>query len=283
MPPVSRPCVILSRRRTGAGDIYKLLEQHLPWKRLGSEPFFWDRPLGYIAQQYARGEIDAARTALGEELRKGLFFKHQYETESWDFNLMLFEHMAELGYGAILFERRDEHERLFSLVVAQTFSAWARDGIDGLRERIRRGDLVPVIDLDAVRTMVRQEMAYQCWFDANYARFGIDTLRLSYEDFYRNGLAALPLADALFAFAGAGVRESVLDDASLLRFIFGGEHHTMGLLAYSDALRQAHAVILDELQQDQSGFGALTDDTLLAEPPTDPLAQPPAGEPPPAG
>ena len=243
----SRPCVILSRRRTGAGDVYKLLGNHVPWTKIDAEPFFWSRSLGEVSKRFHAQEESSARDLLLTELSRGLFFKHQYETESWAFNSFLLQLLEACNYRVIRFEREDEAERLFSMVVASHFSSWARDGIGELRERLRRGESIAPVDLQRVRHLVREEQQYRQWFDAEYAKYRIETLSLSYEAFFRHGLDALPLADELFAFAGCGSRASVLDDASLLRFIFSGEHYTLGLLAYSEELREVHRVIVHEL------------------------------------
>lgn len=247
MPSAQRPCVILSRRRTGAGDIHNLLGSYVPWHRLGPEPFFWSRPLGEVSKRFHAKDVAQARELLLAELARGVFFKHQYETESWEFNSLLLQMLEACRYRVVRFEREDEAERLFSMVISSHFSTWARDGIDGLRERLRRREPAQPVDLDHVRKLVREEAGYKRWFDAEYGKYQIDTLSLSYEAFFRRGLRALPLADELFAFAGLGSRVSLLDDASLLRFIFSGEHYTLGLLEYSEDLRQVHAVIMDEL------------------------------------
>ena len=255
--PLPHPCIILSRRRTGAGSIYKLLAQHVPWVCMGSEPFFWSRSMGEISRRFhtqARlGEGASsplsARELLLSELSRGVFFKHQYETESIEFNSFLLQALAACRYRVVRFERDDEAERLFSMVVASHFSTWGREGIGQLRDRLRHREPMPPVDLDEVRKLVREEMRHRQAFDAEYSRHQIDTLTLSYEGFFRRGVQALPAADALFAHAGISSRSAVVDDASLLRFIFSGDHHTLGLMAYSEDLREVHRVIVETLAQ----------------------------------
>lgn len=254
---LQRPCIILSRRRTGAGSLYKLLAQHVPWVRMGSEPFFWSRAMGEVSRRFhtqaSVGESASghpnARELLLSELSRGVFFKHQYETESPEFNSFLLQSLAACRYRVLRFEREDEAERLFSMVVASHFSVWAREGMDQLRERLRRREPTPPVNLDEVRKLVREEQRHRLAFEAEYSRHDIETMSLSYEGFFRQGVLALRQADELFAFAGIGSRGSVLDDASLLRFVFSGEHYTLGLMAYSDDLREVHRVIVETLAQ----------------------------------
>lgn len=241
------PCVILTRRRTGAADLYRLLGNYLPWERKGNEPFLWSRSMGDVSKRFHAGELDAAKQLLSAELSKGITFKHQFETESWGFNTFLLQALEACGYRVIRVEREREDERLFSLLVASHFSTWAREGIEGVRERLRKREPAPDIAAARVSALVRDEAGYRRWIDAELPRYRLDCLTVTYEAFFRNGVKALSLADEIFAFAGLGSRASILDDASLLRFIFSGEHHTLGLIDYSENLFQVHQQIVAEL------------------------------------
>ncbi len=242
------PCVILTRRRTGASDLYHLLGNYVPWTCKGTEPFIWSRSMGEVSRQFHGGEQSRAREQLMGHLAEGVFFKHQFETDSFGFNQMLLSALAEAGYRVLHVEREREDERLFSLVIASHFKTWARESIETIRERLRGRQETPAIDLEQVRQMVRDELGYRRWIDAEWERHRLERLTVTYEAFFRNGLRALPLADEVFAFAGLGSRASMLDDASLLRFLFSGEHHTLGLIQYSDALFEVHRVICEELE-----------------------------------
>ena len=247
MSPVGPPCVILTRRRTGAGDIYKLLGNHMPWPRRGNEPFLWTRSMGEVSRMFHQGQPELAEEQLDAELSLGVFFKHQLETESWPFNTVLLRQLEAHRYRVIHIDRESEDERLFSMVVANHFSTWAQEGIESLRDHLRRSEPAPKVDLERVRSLVHEEAGYRRWIDEQMPKYRLERLAMSYEAFFRNGLKALPLADELFAFAGLGARASILDDASLLRFIFKGEHYTLGLMEYSADLRGVHQLIQAEL------------------------------------
>lgn len=246
-------CIVLSRRRTGASGLYDLVSQYTRQPNVGSEPFLWNRPLGHISRAFYDKRPDDVRRDLGAELERGVFFKHQYDTESYEFNLMLFDALAEAGYRVLHVERENEAERMFSAVVAMHFGAWNKTGIDQLRERIAANHVPITIDHEGVRQIVRADQVYRRWFDANYPVGRLPTLSMTYEQFYRDGIGALARADELFAFAGLGARVALLSDESLLRSTMGGEHYTLALLQYSEPLRQAYAVILDELGQGAQG------------------------------
>ena len=241
------PCVILTRRRTGASDLYHLLGNYVPWACKGTEPFIWSRSMGEVSRQFHTGDVPRARAMLMEFLAEGVFFKHQFETDSFEFNQLLLSGLSEAGYRVLNVERECEDERLFSLVIATHFKTWARESIESIRQRLRDQAEVPVIDFDRVRQLVRDELAYRRWIEAEWGRHRLERLTVTYESFFRNGLRALPLADEVFAFAGLGSRASMLDDASLLRFLFSGEHHTLGLIQYSPVLFQVHQTICEEL------------------------------------
>jgi hypothetical protein len=204
--------------------------------------------MGEISRLFHGGKPEAARAALDEELSRGVYFKHQFETESWDFNTMVLEAVAAAGYRVLYIDRDREDERLFSMVVASHFSTWAREGIANVRERLRRQETAPEVNPETVLKLVRDELRYKHWIEAELPRHGLETLSFSYEAFFRSGLGALELADQVFAFAGLGARNSVLDDASLLRFIFNGEHYSLGLIEYSDQLHKVHSLIEHELK-----------------------------------
>ena len=176
-----------------------------------------------VSRRFHTGDVPGARAQLMEFLTEGVFFKHQFETDSYDFNRLLLSALQEAGYRVLNVERECEDERLFSLVIATHFKTWARESIESIRNRLRDGQETPVIDLALVRQMVRDELAYRQWIEAEWGRHHLARLTVTYESFFRNGLRALPLADEVFAFAGLGSRASMLDDASLLRFLFSGE------------------------------------------------------------
>ena len=201
-----------------------------------------------VSRRFHTGDVPGARAQLMEFLTEGVFFKHQFETDSYDFNRLLLSALQEAGYRVLNVERECEDERLFSLVIATHFKTWARESIESIRNRLRDGQETPVIDLALVRQMVRDELAYRQWIEAEWGRHHLARLTVTYESFFRNGLRALPLADEVFAFAGLGSRASMLDDASLLRFLFSGEHHTLGLVQYSPVLFEVHQTICEELE-----------------------------------
>lgn len=242
------PCVILTRRRTGASDLYHLLGNYVPWTCKGTEPFIWSRSMGEVSRQFHTGDAARARALLMEFLAEGVFFKHQFETDSYEFNQLLLSALSDAGYRVLHVERECEDERLFSLVIATHFKTWARESIESIRDRLREQEDIPSIDLGQVRQLVRDELAYRRWIEAEWGRHRLARLTVTYESFFRNGLQALPLADEVFAFAGLGSRASMLDDASLLRFLFSGEHHTLGLIQYSPVLFQVHQTICEELE-----------------------------------
>lgn len=238
------PCIVLSRRRTGAQTLFRLLGDYLPGTNLGSDPFNWSRQLGMVSRAFHEGRQDEARALLDEQLGQGAFFSHHYESESREFNAMLFRGLADSGCRVVLIERRNEVERLFSLIMATHFGAWEREAIESLRNLINSGNITVGLDMTAIRRMVADENAYSQWFRLQYPGFGVDTFEFAYEDFFHDGIGVLDLADRLFGFVGLGARSALLNDSSLLRFSTNGGHFMKSLLQYSQELRELYAWLL---------------------------------------
>jgi len=239
--------MVLTRRRTGAAGLFALLSAHIMRPNLGSEPFLWERPLGKVSRAFLEGRHGAVREQLDEELQRGVFFKHQYDTESWDFNLMLFEALARNGYRVILVDRDNEAERIFSTFVAMHFGAWHKSNLDHIRRTLaERSETIAWEPAQITRT-VRAELGFRRWFDRVYPAFGLETMAISFEQFFRDGIGVLDIADHLFPFAGLGMRSAVLSDESLMKAVTGGDHHSLALMQYAPELREVHALIGQEI------------------------------------
>lgn len=246
-------CVVLGRPRCGAHFVYRLLAPHVPARALGVQPFAWQGPLGDWSRQFHAGTSSpAVREGLTRALEEGLFFLHLHEAESWDFNALLLDALAATGYRVLRVGRRDERARLLSLWAAQAWSAWTQADVESLREAARRGELPPTAEADvseaSLREFVRVQQANARWMDAELAHRGMPVMEVDHADLFHDGIGVLERANEVFAFAGAGSREAVLDDETLLRLVFGGESHTTGLVAYVPLLRRVAALIAQEAQ-----------------------------------
>ncbi|MCA0177120.1 MAG: hypothetical protein LCH73_12675 [Proteobacteria bacterium] len=247
------PCVLLSRRLSGAPTLHRMLAAHLPWRDLDEGPFRADGPLHAVVE-LAASEPQAAHAALIEALQPGLWFTHLYETESRDFNRLLLHALAESGYTVLHLDRTDEVDRLFALALAQRAQVWRAHEVDTLRERLRAGESPPDLSALALQHLVQHELAYRHWMQAELAHYPHRVHTVTHAELYRSGLQGLVTVDALFGACGLGQRQARLDDASLLRLLFHADDHASGLRQYAPALQQAYALIQQEAHATIDGW-----------------------------
>lgn len=247
MTPARERVVILSHRRCGASAVYRLMAPWVAAPALGGQPFEWTHAWGDVSQCFHQRSREEAASLLDARLQEGAFFHHRQDTEAWDFNAMLLAGLQRAGYRVVWVDRAFSVERLFSLAMAQHLQCLGAQDVERWRDRLAAGEPPPAIDLASLAGLVQAQSANRQWLQQALAEAGLPCLRLRYEGLFRNGVAALQAADALFAFAGLGMRAALVDDASLLRFVFSGAFYTEGLAAHSAMLQQARARIAEAL------------------------------------
>lgn len=250
---------ILSARRSGAEALYRLLSPALPGRLAGGQPFHWENIWGEVSRSFHQGAREQARAVLDARLDGGELFHHRYDAESWDFNEMLLDALGAAGYRLLVIERELTVDHLFSIVVCEHLRCQDAAAVERLREQLRAGPDVAPPDAQATRELVDRQWQTRQWFRRALSQCRADRLVCHYEDLFLRGVAGLAAVDEVFAFAGVGSRAAVIDDASLLRFIFSGHHYTAGLAAYSAALAQVRSDIDAELSRlQQEGIRADT-------------------------
>lgn len=241
---------ILSHRRCGASVVYRLVSPWLPTAALGGQPFEWAHAWGDVSQCFHQRSRQEAAALLDARLREGASFHHRQDTEAWDFNEMLLAGLKRAGYRVVWVDRALSVERLFSLAMAQHLQCLGVADVERWRARLAAGEQPPAIDPASLVQLVQAQAASQRWLENALAGTGLPCLRLPYEALFRHGVAAaLETADELFAFAGLGMRQALVDDASLLRFVFSGAFYTEGLADHSATLHEAWLQIAAAVQQ----------------------------------
>lgn len=247
MTAARQPLAILTHRRCGASAVYRLMAPWVAAPALGGQPFDWTHAWGDVSQCFHQRSREEAARLLDTRLQAGAFFHHRQDTEAWDFNAMLLAGLQRAGYRVVWVDRAFSVERLFSLAMAQHLQCVGAQDVERWRDRLAAGEPPPAFDLASLPGLVQAQSANRQWLQHALAEAGLPCLRLHHEDLFRSGVAALQAADELFAFAGLGLRAALIDDASLLRFVFSGAFHTEGLAAHSAALQQARARIAEAL------------------------------------
>jgi hypothetical protein len=245
----SHRIAILSARRCGSAALHRLLAPAVAGPAVGGQPFHWDLPWGAVSREFHQGSTERSRQLLDECLASGAMFHHRYDAESWDFNQMLLDALAQAGYGLVVIERTLDVDHLFSIFVAQHHDCRDAATVTRLRHALQTGHEVPSVPADDVRQGVFRQWQTQQWFDRALAHCAAPRQVCAFEKLFLRGVAGLAVVDELFAFAGRAPRNALVDDASLLRFLWMGQHYTAGLAAYSPALRTLRADIATELSR----------------------------------
>jgi hypothetical protein len=227
---------ILSARRSGADAVLRLLGPAIGGPSVGAQPFHWDNAWGEVSREFHQGSPERARALLDEALAAGALFRHCYDAESWDFNQMLLDALAKAGYRLLLVERAPSAEHLFSIIVAEGHDCSDAAAVARLRERLQAGEEVAPLPADELRRRVDRQWQTHEWFRRAVGACAAPLMVCRYERLFLRGVAGLAVVDEVFAFAGLGPRDAVIDDASLLRFLWAGQHYTAGLAAWSPAL-----------------------------------------------
>jgi hypothetical protein len=247
---------ILSVRRCGAAAVHRLLAPALSGPSVGGQPFHWDNPWGAVSREFHEGSPERARVLLDESLAGGALFHHRHDAESWDFNQLLLDGLVRADYRLVIVDRAFGVDHLFSILVSQQHDCSDAEAVARLRERLQDGVDVAVASAEETRQAVHLQWRTQHWFDGALAACEARRLVCRFEQLFLRGVAGLAVVDELFAFAGLAPRNAVVDDASLLRFLWAGQHYTAGLAAYSPALMAQRRDIEAELTSLQAQAGA---------------------------
>jgi hypothetical protein len=242
---------ILSARRSGADAVLRLLAPAMGGLTVGAQPFHWDRAWGAVSREFHQGSPERARALLDEFLGAGALFRHCYDAESWDFNQMLLDALAKARYRVLVIERAPGVEHLFSIIVADRHDCRDAAAVARLRERLQAGQEAEPLPEEQVRQRVLEQWKTHQWFERALGACSAPILVCRHERLFLRGVAGLAAVDEVFAFAGLGPRNAIMDDASLLRFLWTGQHYTAGLAAWSPvllALRRAIEIELARLQ-----------------------------------
>lgn len=240
--------IILSMRRSGGRGVQKLLGEVSPADSdMGDDPFLWSRPLGEISRLFHEGQPVESLRLLSRALARGLCFKHSFDLSTADFNRMLMCELNRQNYHLIYVEREDEAARLFSLYVASKYDVWTRLEMASLRVQMKQSPPNEVTNQAAITQMIQAQQARFAELRSMLSESTMPILRIGFETFFRSGAGVIPVADELFNFAGLGSRGASLSDETLLQTVWGGEHYSEALCAFSPGLLTARNFIASHL------------------------------------
>lgn len=240
---------ILSARRCGSAAVHRLLAPAIAAPAVGGQPFHWDLAWGAVSREFHQGSAEHARRLLDEYLVSGALFHHRYDAESWEFNQMLLDALAGAGYALVVIERTFDVDHLFSIFMAERYDCRDAAAVGRFRHSLQTGLEVPAVPTEDARNAVFRQWRTQQWFQQASAACAAPRHVCGFERLFLRGVAGLAAADELFEFVGLAPRNALVDDASLLRFLWAGQHYTSGLAAYSPALRALRGDIAAELSR----------------------------------
>ncbi len=239
-------CALLCLGRTGASGVCGLLQEFTAPHSIGAEPFAAAAPLASVARLFHSGDVNDARRLLRSSLEGGAFFLHSVDTESFDFNELLFDELAQASYRILHTQREDVAQWLFSKAATRHLGVRSRAEMAAVRERIACGAPVPAFDERRMSALMRQDLACRAWFLSRLPEFGHLAMPIGFDRLYRDGISALALVDALFDFVGLGPRSARIADRTVLKVLFENDHHTQGLRAHSPLLQRMYVLAVNE-------------------------------------
>lgn len=153
------PLIVWTLRRTGGTALAALLFAHTGRRNWNDEAFNTDRSLGHVSRGAAagreRGWIEAEVAAAMAEQRN---LKHCIETVPWPVTAALLRVTAARNFRHMVLLRRNETDRLLSLILAIQTGAWSPHDGRTLHAELAAGRRVlHPADLDALRVQVHAD------------------------------------------------------------------------------------------------------------------------------
>jgi LPS sulfotransferase NodH len=190
--PDVAPFIIWTQRRTGGTTLTALLTRCSGLEAWQDEAFNVDRQHGAISRAYQADGDDAALEApVSAVLAQGRILKHCLETVPWGVTRALLRRSQAMGYRHILLLRRDETQRLLSLVLAELTGAWGPEDAPARYRDLATGRTVlPPVDLHALRAQINADASYLGHLMRAFLAGGIPYYTLFYEDLFTGAEAA---------------------------------------------------------------------------------------------
>ena len=192
------------------------------------DPFIPSRQFGHITNTFYSTGVDQARSQTDSVLQQGYCFKHHYDRESYQFNLMLIDAVARNGYHVIHLERSDEASRIFSYIICEWLDVWNRENMEGLLEG-PFPKYAQKLDYFELKRIVRNQISYRRWFEDALISANVEQTFCSIESIFQCGFNGLDELYRLCRAVGVEAQARQVGDITFLDRLSAGEYGTRSL------------------------------------------------------
>lgn len=198
------PLVIWTFRRTGGTALAGLIGKTSDSPRFFHEPFNADRKMGWITKQFeADQDVKALGVNLREEFSDRPCLKHCYDLLPPKLHNQLLFRTNKLDYSQVVLDRKDDLDRVLSLLLAMQTGAWGPTRAKDIYPAILDGSVsVAPIDPDQVREQMEHGLKRRTHLIKRMAHLGIVPHVVFFEDIYGPGADGAAVVGAMLADIG---------------------------------------------------------------------------------
>ena len=181
---MSHPYIIWTMRRTGGTSLATLLQRYAPFPRVDHEPFNSGRAWNPMVKQFGT-DPTATEPALRKALEARPVIKNCYDLHPTGLHALLMRLSSELGYRHVILDRRNEADRLLSLVLAAQTGSWGRKSARAIYAEILDGSrkLDPIPEARLLKQM-RNAAKRRAWLAKTMAAAGLTPHTVHFEEIY---------------------------------------------------------------------------------------------------
>lgn len=158
----SAPFVVITLRRTGGTSLMKFMSSISDYKTVQHEPFNVDRVWGHIVSDFLHSkDEEALAKAVREAVASRPNIKHCLEIIPLEVTRALIDACRDRGYIFFVLTRRNEVDRLMSLMLARATGVWGGEGAKDIYPKIFSGEIeVPPLSPDDAVRQARRDASY---------------------------------------------------------------------------------------------------------------------------
>lgn len=158
----SAPFVVITLRRTGGTSLMKFMSGISEYETVQHEPFNVDRVWGQIVSDFLHSKDERAlEKSVREAIASRPNIKHCLEIIPVEVTRALIDACLELKYQFFVLTRRNEINRIMSLMLARATGVWGGEDASRIYPKIISGELeIPTLSADDAVRQARRDSSY---------------------------------------------------------------------------------------------------------------------------
>lgn len=158
----SAPFVVITLRRTGGTSLMTFMSRVSEYETVQHEPFNVDRIWGSIVADFLHSKDEKSlKRSVQEVLANRPNIKHCVEIIPLEVTRVLIEECRNIGYTFFVLTRRNEVDRLMSLMLAHATGVWGGNEAKEIYPKIISGEKdVPALSVDDAIVQARRDSSY---------------------------------------------------------------------------------------------------------------------------